>query len=441
MSIFKAYDVRGIYGKDLDEEIAEKIGSAYSTFMNADEVFVGRDVRLSSKSLTSALIDGIIKTGSDVCYIGIIPIGILYFAIMHYNKLAGIEVTASHNPKEFNGFKLCNGDMVLFDKEIQKIREITESGNFKGGKGSLSNKNVVDDYKEYVEKNVSVDKLKVVIDSGNGVCGFLAPEIFREIGCEVIELNSEPDGRFPNRDLDPMKPGAVDKLKETVVREKADFGVAFDGDGDRAGFVDEKGDLIQGDQMLAVFARKILEKKKGKIVFDVKFSQAVIEDIEAHGGEPVMIRTGHPFLREKIMREKALLAGDLAPHTFFNDGRHYGFDDGIYAALRVAELVSGEKLSDLVESLPRYFSTPEIRIYCPEEKKFDIVEKIKGKFSDYKLITVDGIRIQSNMGWALIRASNTEPAVTLRFEGKTKGALEEMKKLVLQELKKEGINV
>jgi phosphomannomutase/phosphoglucomutase len=440
MTIFRAYDIRGVYGKDLTTEVAEDLGKAFGTYVGGGLIAVGRDCRLSSPVLRTSLIAGLSSAGCSVLDVGMVPTPLLYFSLHHLKADGGIMITGSHNPAEYNGFKLCKGTATLFGEDIQDISRIIASGKFATGGGSTTEKGIIEDYIRFVSKKIKLPrKLKVVLDAGNGAAGEVAVRIFRELGCQVIPLYCEPDGRFPNHHPDPTVDSALADLIAKVRAEKADFGVAYDGDGDRAGFVDDSGDIIRGDQALILFARSILEKHKGaKIIFEVKCSQAVIEDVSAHGGVPIMYRTGHSFIKKKMKEEKALLAGEMSGHFFFADD-YLGYDDAIFASLRMASLLSDskKKLSELVSSIPKYESTPEIRVRCPEDLKFKVVKDVVERFKQTnEVITVDGARIQFGDGWGLVRASNTEPALILRFEAKTAKRLAEIRKIVESELRK-----
>jgi phosphomannomutase / phosphoglucomutase len=441
MSIYRAYDIRGVYGKDLTDGIAEKIGRAFGSTLEGT-IAVGRDVRMSSPALSKALVKGLKSTGLKIIDVGVVPTPLLYFAIHSLRLDGGVMLTGSHNPPEYNGFKLCvKGAMTLYGPEISAVGESVAAGKFRTGAGSVEERDVLDDYLKFVKERVKIKrKLKVVLDCANGTAGAVAPRLFRELGCEVIELYPEPDGRFPNHPADPTVDENLKALIAKVRETKADIGLAYDGDSDRAGFVDEKGGIIRGDQALALFSREILEKHKGApIIFEVKCSQALIDDINTHGGKPIMYRTGHSFIKKKIKEEHALIAGEMSGHFFFADD-YPGYDDGIYASARMVQIVAkgGKRLSEIVDTIPKYHSTPEIRLDVPEEVKFKLVEDVKKSFEGkFEMITVDGVRVQTPKGWGLMRASNTQPAVILRFEGKTEKDLEEMKAMFREALKKQ----
>ncbi len=440
MSIFRAYDIRGIFGQDLTEEIAKNIGKAFGTYVNKGDIVLGRDCRLSSEKLRNSFANGILSTGCNVIDVGMVPTPILYFALYHYKRDGGVMITGSHNPPEYNGFKLSKGIKTLYGDEIQELRRIIESNNFKKGSGKLTEQDVIDSYFDFIKKRIAIRKKpKIVIDSGNGTAGGIAPKLFRDFGCDVVKLYCTPDGNFPNHFPDPTIDSALSDLIRKVREENADIGIAYDGDADRVGFVDERGSIIRGDQALILFSKEILKKKKNsKIIFEVKCSQAVVEEIEKNGGIPIMYRTGHSFIKKKMLEEGSPLAGEMSGHFFFADN-YYGYDDGIFASARMVELLSdsNKKLSGLVSEIPGYYSTPEIRIPCPENEKFRIVDEITEKFKEkYDVITVDGARIQFGDGWGLVRASNTEPSIILRFEAKTERRLNEIKELIISELKK-----
>ncbi len=444
MSVFRAYDIRGIYGDDLTDDLARNIGKAYAAYVGAGKIAVGRDCRLSSPSLHDALVEGLVSGGCEVVDIGMVPTPLLYFSIHCYSLDGGIMITGSHNPGNYNGFKMCKGTSTLFGDDIQEIKKIIDSGDYSSGgafgSGSYSEKDVTGDYSSEVLGRISLARpLKVVLDAGNGMGGVISSELFSKLGCDIISLYCEPDGNFPNHHPDPTLDSELKDLVAKVVEEKADFGVAYDGDADRAGFVDNTGRILRGDQALILFSRGILKKNPGaKIITEVKCSQATTEDIEKNGGVAIMYRTGHSFIKKKIKEEGALLAGEMSGHFFFADG-YYGFDDAVFASLRMAELVSENQSSlyELVETIPNYPSTPEIRVPCPDERKFEIVSQVTEKFKQsHDVITVDGARIQFDGGWGLVRASNTEPSLILRFEAENPERLESIRKEVEDELRK-----
>lgn len=441
-AIFREYDIRGIVDKDLNEDVAFDIGLAYGTMVrqkDLKEVTVGRDGRLSSEKLQKALVNGILDTGCNVTDIGLCPTPLLYFSVLHLKKDGGVQVTGSHNPPDFNGFKIGIGKETLHGDAIQELKHIIEQRAFVPGKGSLSNYDIVPPYQEFITKSISIPRpMKVVIDAGNGTGGVIAPDIFRSLGCDVTPLFCELDGTFPNHWPDPTVPENLRDLQRTVVMQKAAFGVAYDGDADRLGVVDNKGNILFGDQLMILFSRQILKEHPGAtIIGEVKCSRTLYEDIARQGGKPVMWKAGHSLIKSKMRQEGALLAGEMSGHIFFAD-RYFGFDDAIYASLRLAEIVanSDRPLNELLSDVPKTYFTPEIRVPCSDETKFGLVEKAKNYFKQhYQTIDTDGVRINFDDGWALIRASNTQPVLVLRFEASNPEGLSEIKDLVEEKLR------
>lgn len=441
--IFREYDVRGLVDKDLDIETVELLGKGYGVYMKSfgyNEAIVGRDNRPSSAPFRDALIRGIVSTGCDVIDVGELPTPAFYFSLQEYDKQAGVMITGSHNPPQYNGFKLCRGHGTIYGEEIQKLRAIIEAGEFPSGEGKVTTADPIPAYTDYIAGNIKVEQpLKVVIDAGNGVGGKVAPGLLRRLGCEVVELYCDLDGNFPNHFPDPTVPANLEDLIATVAREGADLGISFDGDADRIGAVADDGSIIWGDQLMILFARDILEfNPGGTIIFEVKCSQALIEDIEAHGGKPLMWKTGHSLIEAKIREEKALLAGEMSGHIYFAD-RYFGYDDAIYAACRLVEFIArkGVRLSELLADIPRYYATPEMRIESTEEEKFQIVDTVKKEFSkDNKIIDIDGVRVVFPDGWGLVRASNTSPVVVVRCEAKTPERRDEIQAMILSKLSK-----
>jgi len=348
-------------------------------------------------------------------------------------------VTGSHNPPELNGFKVSIGKSTIFGQEIQNLRGIIEKGKFVTGKGNVSEMEIIQPYQDYIRKNIHAGKsMRVVIDAGNGTAGVVAGPLLRDLGCEVEELYCEVDGRFPNHFPDPTIPENLKDLIDRVKKTRADVGIGYDGDGDRIGAVDEQGNIIWGDQLMILFSREILERKKGSaFVAEVKCSQNLFDDIEKHGGKVLMWKTGHSLIKEKMKEEKAALGGEMSGHIFFAD-RYFGYDDAIYASCRLIELLSGkdQKLSQLLKDVPKTFITPEIRVDCPDETKFKVVEKVKKMLcKDNPIIDVDGVRVKFEDGWGLVRPSNTQPVLVLRFEALTEKRLQEIRKLVEDRVK------
>jgi len=441
-TIFREYDIRGIVKDDLPAEVVELIGKAYGSFMvakGAKTVTVGRDVRLTSLDLKNALVRGMVSTGLEVIDIGEVPTPVLYYSIVFFKTDGGIMVTGSHNPREYNGFKMCNGLAPIYGEEIQQLKRIIEKREFKSGAGSVREKTVVSQYMHMIHDKIHLDRhFKIVIDAGNGTAGHIAPKIFHKLGCEVIELYCEPDGNFPNHLPDPTKLEYIEDLRKMVVQHKADLGLGFDGDSDRVGAIDEKGRVVWADKLIALLAREINKKNPGQqILFDVKCSQALIEDIEAHGGKPVMWKTGHSLLKAKMKELHNPLAGEMSGHIFFADD-FFGYDDAIYVACRLVQMLSRSihTLSELADSIPHFYSTPEIRMDTTEEDKFRIVDEIREYFrAKYDIIDVDGVRVLYGDGWGLVRASNTQPALIVRFEAKTEARLHQIKDEFIAKLK------
>jgi phosphomannomutase/phosphoglucomutase len=399
---------------------------------------LGRDCRLSSGSLSDALKQGLLSTGLDVIDIGTCATPILYFSVRHLKTGGGVMVTGSHNPPEFNGFKICVGPDTIYGSEIQKLREIIEGGAFRSGSGKASNVDITVAYLDYIHANVRVRPgLRVVLDGGNGVGGYFAAPLFERYGCDLTCLYEEMDGRFPNHHPDPTVPENLRDLITQVRQKKADVGIAFDGDADRIGVVTDQGEILWGDELLLLFSRFILKETPGAaIIGEVKCSQRLYDDIAAHGGRPIMWKAGHSLIKGKMKEEKAVLAGEMSGHLFFAD-RYFGYDDAIYAAARLLEILSstGQKLSDILADVPRTVTTPEIRIDCPDEIKFDVVRDVTEIFrKDHRIIDTDGVRILFPDGWGLIRASNTQPVLVLRFESSTKSTLASIRTLVETEL-------
>ena len=435
--IYREYDIRGVVDNDLTPEIVQRLGKGFGTHMirfGKKSLTVGRDGRLRSKAFSEALIEGLISTGCDVVNIGVCPTPVYYFSVFHLDKDGGVMVTGSHNPPEFNGFKVSVGKTTIFGEEIQKLGRLVEKGDFSTGQGNLSKAEIIRPYQDHIKKNIRLEKkLKVVIDAGNGTGGVVAGPLLKDLGCEVEELYCEIDGRFPNHFPDPTVPDNLKTLIDRVLKTRADVGIGYDGDADRIGVVDDQGNIIWGDQLMILFSREILKQQKGAtFVAEVKCSQNLFSDIEKHGGRAIMWRTGRSLIKEKMKGEKAALGGEMSGHIFFAD-RYFGYDDAIYASCRVLELLSktDKKLSDLLADVPKTHITPEIRVTCADEIKFKVVEDIKEELrKEYPIIDVDGVRVQFKDGWGLVRASNTQPVLVLRFEALTENRLQEIKKLV-----------
>jgi len=480
--IFREYDIRGVVGEDLTKDAARLIGWAFAKYLlelNEVEasgagnlaIAVGRDVRLHSSMLANSLIDGITSTGIKVIDVGVCPTPLVYFSLYNTDVDGGVMITGSHNPPEFNGFKLCVGKEALHGESIQVIREIIEKEE--PGPDEKNKLRMFEDV-EYVEiipfylaylKEQFVfpyqqiqQPIKIVVDSGNGTAGVIAPIILREMGCEVIELYSKPDGNFPNHHPDPTIPKNLEDLIKTVKEKNADLGVAYDGDADRIGIVDENGEIIWGDRLMVIYARDILKEwPDAAVVSEVKASQVLYDEISKAGGNPIMWKAGHSLIKAKMREVEAVLGGEVSGHIFFAD-RFYGYDDAIYATCRLIEILKRERVSGiretdergqkkevrrgvsfLLEDVPATYTTPEIRVPCPDETKFQVVEKIQDMFSSgsvtanqkqlpvREVITVDGARVVFEHGWGLIRPSNTQPVLVLRFEADSEQNLAEIR--------------
>jgi phosphomannomutase / phosphoglucomutase len=443
-SIFREYDIRGLAERDFAEDFALLLGKVLGTMVRrrgGARVSVGRDCRLTSDAYAEALIAGLVSTGLQVYNLGICPTPLLYFSLFHLDLDGGVEVTASHNTSEYNGFKLCLGKDTLYGEQIQEIRSKMESNDFAeetGGK--VQRYEIVPPYQRHLLQDVRKLKrpLKIVVDAGNGVGGPVAPAIFRRLGCTVWEIGCIPDGNFPLHHPDPTVTENLQILIEKVRAENADVGFAYDGDADRIGVVDEKGGIIWGDELLVLFARDVLQRHpNATIVSEVKCSQRLYDDIAKRGGVPIMWKAGHSLLKAKLNEARALLAGELTGHMFFKE-RYFGYDDAIYASVRLLEILSNSDrpLSALLADLPKTVSTPEIRIACPDERKFIIADLAKDYFrKHYDIIDIDGVRVQFPDGWGLIRASNTQPALVLRFEARTADQLNAYRAIVENKLK------
>lgn len=440
--IFREYDIRGIFPDELNEDTVYHLGRAFGTYFQgkgAHRISLGRDCRISSPQLKGWLSRGLLASGMTVVDVGMVPTPILYFSLHHLPVDGGIQITGSHNPPEFNGFKICLGHASVYGKEIQAISKIAESGNFLTATGALEEHSVDESYVAYMAENIhpGPSTIKAVVDGGNGVAGPSAVEIYRRLGFDIHPLFCEPDGRFPNHHPDPTIAINLQSLKTLVRGEKADVGIAFDGDGDRIGVVDREGRIIPADHLMMVFSRDLLTRHKGaKIIGDVKCSQALFDDIRRHGGNPIMWKSGHSVTKSKMQEEEALLAGELSGHIFFKE-RYFGYDDAVYAGARLLEILSKtpDGFEALLADIPRLFNTPEIRLDCPEDRKFHIVTAIADQFrKDHPVIDLDGARVLMDGGWGLIRASNTQPALVLRFEAENKTRLEEIKNQFMEKV-------
>lgn len=436
--IFREYDIRGVVGRDLTDETVSGLARAVGTFFQgkgARRVSLGRDARESSPHFRDLFIRGLNETGCDVLDVGMVPTPVLYFTLFTQPVEAGVMITGSHNPADENGFKVCLGKSTIFGDQILEIRDIALARAFAAGAGRAEERDVLPEYRRHITSGVKLGprRLKVVVDGGNGTGGWVAAPLYREMGCDVIELFSEPDSRFPNHHPDPT---IVENLRFAIAaltEHKADLALAFDGDGDRIGVVDERGRIIWGDQLLVIFSRAILKERPGAtVIAEVKCSQTLFDDIRRHGGKAIMWKVGHSLIKAKMRETGAVLAGEMSGHIFFAD-RYFGYDDAVYAGARLLEILSNTNapLSSLLEGLPPTVNTPEIRLPCPDELKFKVVSVLADEFSrTHEVIDVDGARILFAHGWALIRASNTQPSLVLRFEADTPEHLEEIRRTV-----------
>ncbi len=443
-AIFREYDIRGVIGEDITPAVAGSIARAYAVYLAKDgvrEVIVGRDNRASSPSLRDAVVEGLTSSGCHVVDVGTVITPIFYFARVHYGIDGGVMITASHNPPEFNGFKLAHGFGTIYGAEIQQIRQVADSPETVVGGGSLEARDAVPAYRAMLREKVQLGPrtLRVVVDCGNGTASLIAPDVLEDLGCEVIRLYCHSDPRFPNHHPDPVQPENLRDLIRKVREKEADVGIGFDGDGDRLGVVDDKGTIIWGDTLMILYWREILPKHPGTVgIVEVKCSQALYDEIARLGGKPVFYRTGHSLIKAKMREVGAVFTGEMSGHMFFAD-EYYGFDDAVYAAARLLRILSnGERsLSALLEDIPRYHATPEIRVKCADEAKFDVVEQVTKDFKrTHTVIDIDGARIIFADGWGLIRASNTQPALVLRAEARTPEGLLAIKHAIEDELKR-----
>ena len=432
--IFKAYDIRGIVDKSLTETVTEQIGQAIgteATLAGDRSVVIGRDGRLSGPSLATALSEGIRSTGCDVVDIGMVPTPVTYFATHHLETGSAVSITGSHNPPEYNGLKVMIAGETLAGDRIQMLRKRIEEQDLLSGNGSHHQESVTEAYVARITGDITLQRpLKVVLDCGNGVGGSIAPRVLKEIGCDVTELFSDVDGTFPNHHPDPSQPENLNDLIEMVITTKADFGMALDGDGDRLGVVSATGDIIFADRQLLLFARDVLSRHPGaEIIYDVKCSKVLPDAIRESGGLPTMWKTGHSFIKAKLKESGAILAGEMSGHIFFKE-RWYGFDDGIYAAARLCELLSAqdEPPTAVFKSIPELVSTPELRLEMEEGEHHALVEQFvrNARFPTGEICTIDGIRVDFETGFGLARASNTTSTVILRFEADRQQQLTEI---------------
>ena len=454
--IFRQYDIRGIVGRDLTPEAARAIGGAYAAYLRQHStggnqrigaVAVGRDNRPSGSELRDALVDGLTKAGADVIDIGVVPTPLNYWSLHHLDVVGGIQITGSHNPPEYNGFKLSVGKASMHGAEIQRLYEIIRASSFPSGKGSVRNEAVIDRYIEDISRRIGKlsRMIKVVYDCGNGAGALVAPQLFEKLGTTSRGLFCESDGTFPNHHPDPTVPENLEDLIAAVKRDGAEIGIAFDGDADRIGVVDDQGGIVWGDRILILYARDVLARTGGNqpIIFDVKCSQALPDAITRAGGKPIMWKTGHSLIKDKMKETHAPIAGEMSGHMFFGEG-FYGHDDALYGAARLLRILadSGKTVRQLLSDVPNFVSTPEIRVEVPEEKKFGLVDQAVKHFrSKHDVIDVDGVRVLFGDGWGLIRASNTQPVLVARYEASSPQRLAAIQGEMEGWLRSQGVQV
>ncbi|HEY1758839.1 MAG TPA: phosphomannomutase/phosphoglucomutase [Bryobacteraceae bacterium] len=431
-TIFREYDIRGVAETELTSPDVIELGRGLGTLLQRKSgrlINLGRDCRLSSTRLRDALLEGLMDSGCEVTDIGVVPTPLLYYSAVHMRADGAVMITGSHNPAEFNGFKTVCGSGTLHGETIQEVLHLIQNRDFLGGKGSHRDMDVIDAYLDQVAPQFDFERrIKVVLDAGNGTAGPVVHRLLQRLNVEATELFFDMDGRFPNHHPDPTVPKNLRHLQDAVKEHKADLGIAFDGDSDRIGAVDENGDVIYGDMLLLIFGREILTRKPGAtFIGEVKCSQVMYDELKRLGGNPIMYKTGHSLIKAKMKEEHAELAGEMSGHMFFGD-RYFGYDDAIYAACRLMEIVakSGKPLSAQLAGLPKTVSTPEIRVDCPDEAKFQVVERVAAQFKkSHQVIDVDGVRVLFEHGWGLLRASNTQPVLVMRFEAAEEGLLAE----------------
>ncbi len=448
-SIFKAYDIRGIVEKELTPEVVKLIGMAIGSESIAQGergIVVGRDGRLTGPMLSESLISGLIESGCHVVDIGMVPTPLVYFATYTKGASSGVMVTGSHNPPEYNGFKIMIAGETLSADKIQNLYSRILNQQFSSGSGSSTSINIDQDYMDTIKSDIDLDReLNIVVDCGNGVAGNIAPKLFESLGAKVTKLFCLVDGRFPNHHPDPSNPENLEDLIKEVVDTGADLGLAFDGDGDRLGLVDNNGNVVWADRQMILYARDVLSRKPGaKIIFAVKCSPLLPKDISEHGGEPIMSRTGHSFIKNKLKETDAELGGEMSGHIFFKD-RWYGFDDAIYTGARLLEIISktDKTCAEIFAELPDSVSTPEINIHFDEQgQQHDAMKALSNNvdFPGSEINTIDGVRVDYENCWGLVRASNTTPCLVLRFEGNDKEALKSIKNQFKDWLEKNNIS-
>jgi phosphomannomutase / phosphoglucomutase len=431
-SIFREYDIRGIADEELLNADVELLGRALATYLIRDSgrtICLGRDCRLSSGRIHDALLKGLLASGANVLDIGVAPTPLLYYSVVHFEAAGGVMITGSHNPPEYNGIKTVCGPGTLHGEQIQQVLKLIQGNDFETGSGTAKEVDAATPYVDEIASQFQFSRrVKVVLDAGNGTAGPVVHRLLEKLNVEPIELFFEMDGRFPNHHPDPTVPKNLRDLAKTVRKEKAELGIAFDGDADRIGALDENGEVIYGDMLLLIFGREILTRKPGAtFIGEVKCSQVMYDKLAELGGNPIMYKTGHSLIKAKMKQAQAELAGEMSGHMFFAD-RYYGFDDALYAACRLLEIVarSGKPLSAQLEGVPKTVSTPELRVDCPDDKKFLVVEKVAEMVRrHHQVIDIDGVRVPFAQGWGLVRASNTQPVLVMRFEAASEKLLKE----------------
>ncbi len=441
--IYREYDIRGVIGEDITEDEFITMGRGFGSYfrgLGKRRILLARDCRLTSPVISEEVTEGLISTGCDVMDGGICPTPTFYFGVRRLEVEGGLMITASHNPPQYNGFKICRGYDTIYGEEIQRVRKIIEGTDFYKGTGTSVPVEIIEPYVERIVRDITVTRgIKVAFDAGNGTGGPIGVRILKSLGCDLHPLYCEMDGTFPNHEPDPTVLENMKDLIEEVTSHSLMLGIGVDGDADRIGAVDSSGDIVFGDMLLLLFARDVLADHPGaSVISEVKSSDRLYKDIEAHGGKAIMWKTGHSLIKNKMKETKAVLAGEMSGHMFFAD-RYYGYDDAIYASCRLLEILSktGKSLSELLADVPQSHTTPEIRVECPDAEKFGLVDRLREEFSArYSIIDVDGVRIVFEDGWGLVRASNTQPALVLRFEARSKGRLAEIRTLVEEALER-----
>jgi phosphomannomutase / phosphoglucomutase len=445
--VFREYDIRGIAEQDFDDKFVVDLGRAYATMLDRAgkrTVTVGRDCRLSSEGLFHLLLEGLMRGGISVVDIGVVPTPLLYFSVVQWGVDGGVMITGSHNAAEYNGFKLGIGPSTIYGDHIQELRRIMEQRGFTscGARGRLTARSVLPEYGEFIRQNFHFEhSLKVVVDGGNGCGGVVAVPLMRELGLDTVGLFIDMDGRFPNHHPDPTVGANMQDLITGVRSNSAVVGIAYDGDADRIGAIDECGNIVWGDELIVLFSRAILRERPGStIIGEVKCSERMYDDIRNHGGRPIMWKTGHSLIKSKLKEEDAALAGEMSGHMFFAD-RYLGFDDAIYASFRLLEIIDRESkgIGELLSDLPPSCATPEIRVDCPDKDKFRVVNELARYFREhYEVNEIDGVRVNFNEGWGLVRASNTQPALVLRFEARDARTLHQIRSVFEGKLRQQG---